>query len=271
MMIMIEKVLVDGAVFLGGLLAGIIICLVTKSVIRNVAANLTTLNAQSYLAGEMKLGRVVPAITGLATLLIWLQPAYKLLPFYTFAGNILLIWFLTLVAIIDYFTHLIYLRMLLVGSVLLVIILGAITFLDVPVGIILNRVTGVPQVIKAKEVRKLGTTNFVQLWPLNLVDSLFGAIVGGLVFGLFYLFSRLLFRNEGFGSGDVLLAIFIGLALGFQRSLLLIVITIIVSLIVSFILLLTKRQQLRKNRFVAYGPFLCAGAIFCLAFGTSFS
>lgn len=265
---MVEVVLIDCLIFLSGTVAGTAIKFIAESIVKKASDNPDVINEQKKLGEKIKWVRFVPAILGLLSLLTWLQPAYQRVPFYIFAANIGLIWFFTLIALIDYFTHLIYPRVLLVGGGLVGVILLAITFLDAPIGVVFDKTLGLPQAVKTNELPKLGTINFVQLWPLSLADSLLGATAMAILFGLFYLFSRMLFRKEVFGGGDVLLAIFIGVALGFQRSIISAGLTTISSLAIAAILLMSRRRWSSGDYFIAYGPFLCTGAIICLMFGS---
>lgn len=90
--------------------------------------------------------------------------------------------------------------------------------------------------------------------------SSLAAGVGALaVFGAFAFFGRLALRGEVLGMGDVKLAGFIGLALGVQGTVAALVLGVLLAGVVAAALLVARVRSLRDT--IAYGPFLCLGAL----------
>lgn len=264
---MLGEVLGGWLVFMLGLSAGILIKIIVENIAKNTREQMREPGPES-LTFKINWSSFVPLLTALLTLLTWLLPVYRQAPFYIFAGNIGLIWLLILVGLVDYFTRLIYPRMLLVGAGLLAApILVTITFFGAVVGLIVDNATDSIRAVKANELSERNFASFVQLWPLGILDSLAGMIVAGVAFGCLYFLSRLAHQEAAFGSGDVLLAVFIGLFLGFQRSIVWAGLSATVSLVALCILLVSKRGRMNKNQVIAFGPFLVGGAIICLMFG----
>lgn len=84
------------------------------------------------------------------------------------------------------------------------------------------------------------------------LDWLLGGALG---FGLFYLIYW--FSRGGMGGGDVRLAGFLGLALGWRHLLVALLIAFVAGALVSLSLLLTKRVT--RQTAIPFGPFLAAG------------
>jgi leader peptidase (prepilin peptidase)/N-methyltransferase len=99
---------------------------------------------------------------------------------------------------------------------------------------------------------------------IDLVSALIGAAVAGGFFALAYIMAKVLFRNieEPLGSGDVLLALMMGLMLGFPNVVGALVIGPLIAGAVAIILLLTRRS--RMGDFMPYGVSLCVAAIIFL-------
>ncbi|HEX2909933.1 MAG TPA: hypothetical protein VH186_03940 [Chloroflexia bacterium] len=264
---MFLDILFSGLVLLTGLVAGRIIGVTAENI---AVISLSNPDDKKGLNQRLKKVRWIWIVTGLITLITWLQAPYQNTPFYLFATNILLVWFLMLIALVDWLSHLVFPKMVLAGVMLIGVILLVVSFLNTPVGIMIDKATGLTKAINNQNSQVI-TATFSQLWPLNLYDSLAGAVLSGLLFGLLYGITRLVIRKEVIGSGDVLLAIFVGLTLGLWRTISALGITVGLSLIVSSMLLLLNRQAFTRNRLIAYGPFLCAGAIYCLMFGSIFT
>ena len=91
-------------------------------------------------------------------------------------------------------------------------------------------------------------------------ESSLAAGIGALaVFGAFALVGRLVLRGEVLGMGDVKLAGFIGLALGVQGTVAALVLGVLLAGVVAGGLLVARVRSLRDS--IAYGPFLCVGAL----------
>ncbi len=88
------------------------------------------------------------------------------------------------------------------------------------------------------------------------------ALLGG-----FFLALILITKGKGMGGGDLKLAIFIGLALGFPSAVIGILLGFLTGAIGSVMLLLLGKKGLKSS--IAFGPFLALGAYFALVFGPS--
>lgn len=92
-------------------------------------------------------------------------------------------------------------------------------------------------------------------WESSLAAGV-GAVA---VFGAFALLGRLALRGEVLGMGDVKLAGFIGLALGVPGTVAALVLGVLLAGVVAAALLVARVRSLRDT--IAYGPFLCVGAL----------
>lgn len=95
------------------------------------------------------------------------------------------------------------------------------------------------------------------------------ALLGGAI-GFAFFFSAALVGNAVFGSGalgggDVTLATFVGLIVGFPLIVEALVLTILIGAAVSLVLLVTRVRTLRDH--IPYGPFIVAGAVVTLLWG----
>ena len=95
-------------------------------------------------------------------------------------------------------------------------------------------------------------------------NALFGALVAGFVFVIFFALARVLFpgKSSPFGLGDVYLGIFIGAAVGLTNLLPSLFYGMVMAGIFSAVLILAKRSG-RANvpEYISYGTFLCLGAL----------
>ena len=101
----------------------------------------------------------------------------------------------------------------------------------------------------------------VEIFHLNLpiIERLMAAIIGGGIFLLLSIISR-----GGIGGGDIKLVAVLGIWLGIEKLLNVIIIAAIAGGIVAVILILAKQKD-RKSYF-AYGPYFALAAIFILLF-----
>lgn len=96
--------------------------------------------------------------------------------------------------------------------------------------------------------------------------ALLGGAVGLLFFGLAYALANVLYPGKtGLGMGDVTLATFIGLAVGFPSAMTAIVLGILLGGLVSALLLLARRATLQTA--IPYGPFLILGGLVAMFWG----
>ena len=92
----------------------------------------------------------------------------------------------------------------------------------------------------------------------RLSNALLGLAVAGGAFLVFYVAGRLLYRGRALGEGDVKLAGFIGLALGFPASLWAIVLSSIAGAVLAIVYIARGKG---RTGTLPYGPALVAGAI----------
>jgi leader peptidase (prepilin peptidase)/N-methyltransferase len=94
---------------------------------------------------------------------------------------------------------------------------------------------------------------------LNAIVTGVGA---GAIFLLLSLGGDLLFRAEVLGIGDVKLAVFLGLVLGFPWTVQALFLGILLAGGLSLLLIAIRKKGLRDT--IAYGPYLCAGTLIVL-------
>ena len=141
-------------------------------------------------------------------------------------------------------------QLLAVLTVLAVLLVVAVT--DLRSRLIPNRLLGVGSALAAPLVLATGLRSFA--------DAALGALVCG---GLMLLVAAA--ARGGLGGGDVKLAAFIGLVLGWRHGLLGLTLGVLLGGVAGAALLLSRRR--RPGDTIAYGPFLCAGAAAALLWG----
>ena len=103
------------------------------------------------------------------------------------------------------------------------------------------------------------------LMPDGLGSSLLGAAFGGVVFYLIYWLALAIYRIRALGYGDVLLAITIGLILGFPRAASALFMGSVLGDFVALVYLIVRRRKRRD--FIPYGTTLCLGVVLIMMFG----
>jgi leader peptidase (prepilin peptidase)/N-methyltransferase len=105
---------------------------------------------------------------------------------------------------------------------------------------------------------------FAEFWPKVgpgiTLSALLGGAVGFIIMLLPYLISR-----GGMGAGDVKLAGFMGLVVGFPQILAALLVGIIIGGIVAILLLLFRLRK--RKEAIPFGPFLAVGAVVALIWG----
>jgi len=107
-------------------------------------------------------------------------------------------------------------------------------------------------------------------WGLAVLAGIFvghpgwlNAIITGLAAGglllLLAVLGAIVMRAEAMGMGDVKLAVFIGLIVGFPGTLSALLYGILLAGATSILLILIRVKGLKDT--IAYGPYLCAGAL----------
>lgn len=96
-------------------------------------------------------------------------------------------------------------------------------------------------------------------------QSALGGLIGFGVFWILVVLGSLVFGEGALGGGDIKLAAFIGLAVGFPLIIEALVLTFIFGFVGALLLLLSRRGSLRS--YFPYGPFLVLGAIVTMLWG----
>lgn len=106
---------------------------------------------------------------------------------------------------------------------------------------------------------------FVVSW-MTWKAALLGGAVGLVFFAVAYALAGVLYPGKiGLGMGDVTLATFIGLVVGFPSAIVAIVLGILMGGLVSALLLLARRATLQTA--IPYGPFLILGGWIAMFWG----
>ncbi|MBI3486383.1 prepilin peptidase [Candidatus Daviesbacteria bacterium] len=100
---------------------------------------------------------------------------------------------------------------------------------------------------------------------LYSADPLISGVLSALGLGLFFGLIIILTKGRGMGGGDLKLAIFMGLTLGFPSSLVAIILAFLSGSIVGLVLLVIKIKRFGQT--IPFGPFLALGSIMALFWG----
>lgn len=114
----------------------------------------------------------------------------------------------------------------------------------------------------------------------NWLNHIIGMVVGGLIFLAIAAFSKLVFRKEGMGMGDIKLMTGLGLIFGiknlpksvmdfFAQAEVVLTITVIaffLAAIVAIVLIATNKTE--KSQYMAFGPYIVIATILVIFFGT---
>lgn len=114
----------------------------------------------------------------------------------------------------------------------------------------------------------------------NWLGHIIGMLLGGLIFVLIAIFSKIVFRKEGMGMGDIKLMTGLGLIFGikalptsfmdfFAQAEIILTITVIaffLAAIVAIILIITKKTE--ASQYMAFGPYIVIATILVIFFGT---
>jgi len=106
---------------------------------------------------------------------------------------------------------------------------------------------------------------FIATW-MTWKASLLGGAVGLVFFAVAYALAAVVYPGKiGLGMGDVTLATFIGLAVGFPSAIVAVVLGVLMGGLVSGLLLVTRRVTLQSA--LPYGPYLVIGGLVALFWG----
>lgn len=115
----------------------------------------------------------------------------------------------------------------------------------------------------------------------NWLNHIIGMVLGAAIFILIAIFSKLVFRKEGMGFGDIKLMGGLGLVFGidklpanfvdfFSQAQVILTITVLaffLAAIVAIILIITKKTE--KSEYMAFGPYIVIATIVVILFGTT--
>lgn len=115
----------------------------------------------------------------------------------------------------------------------------------------------------------------------NWLNHIIGMLLGGLIFLAIAAFSKIVFRKEGMGMGDIKLMTGLGLIFGikalptsvidfFSQAEIILTITVIAfffAAIVAIVLIATNKTD--KSQYMAFGPYIVVATILIIFFGTS--
>jgi len=110
----------------------------------------------------------------------------------------------------------------------------------------------------------LGLACAATILPISLTDSILGILVGGGILWVIAWGSPYLFGKEGMGGGDIKLLAMIGAFLGWQSTLLTIMVGAMAGSLIGISLM--ALQLLRRDQYLPFGPFLAFGALVALLF-----
>lgn len=97
---------------------------------------------------------------------------------------------------------------------------------------------------------------------LNLVfyqDNLINHLISSVLATGFLVFLNLITRGKGMGWGDIKLAVFMGLWLGYPKIVIAMYLAFIIGALISLMLIIKKRAT--KKSLIAFGPFLLLGVL----------
>jgi len=123
----------------------------------------------------------------------------------------------------------------------------------------------IPNHIVLPAILFAGIAGFFVNW-MTWKSALLGGAVGLIFFAIAYGLAAVLYPGKiGLGMGDVTLATFIGLAVGFQSALVFVVLGVLLGGMISALLLVTRRVTLHTA--IPYGPFLILGGLVAMLWG----
>lgn len=114
----------------------------------------------------------------------------------------------------------------------------------------------------------------------NWLGHVIGMLLGGLIFVFIAIFSKIVFRKEGMGMGDIKLMTGLGLIFGikklpvsfmdfFAQADVILTITIIaffLAAIVAIVLIITNKTD--ASQYMAFGPYIVIATVLVVLFGT---
>ena len=108
---------------------------------------------------------------------------------------------------------------------------------------------------------------YVLLADVSILDHGLGAVVGFAFFLLIYLLSKLIYKREAFGFGDVLLIGSIGIYLGLAQTILVCLLSFLVAAVAIVGMQIVGRKKMSGQMEVPFGPYICIAAFIATIFG----
>ncbi|MHB1483956.1 MAG: prepilin peptidase [Saccharofermentanales bacterium] len=141
----------------------------------------------------------------------------------------------------------------------LISILIIITFIDIDHRIIPDRFIIIGLIL---DIFFLASHRFT-----NWQNALIGGLIGGGSILLIDLSSRIIFKKEGMGFGDVKLMLMTGIFLGITQTVVALLAAVWIGAIAGVIILKTRKDK--DDHYMPFGPFLAAGCILAIFIGES--
>lgn len=94
---------------------------------------------------------------------------------------------------------------------------------------------------------------------VDLMDSFIGAAIGAGIYFLIYLISRIVYKKEAFGTGDIILMALIGLFVGKEYAILASILPFYFAFI-ALIIMVIKKSVIENRQEMSFGPFMCLSA-----------
>lgn len=111
----------------------------------------------------------------------------------------------------------------------------------------------------------VGLAAMVGSRELTVLQSLGGVMAGGGSIALTLFGWKLLFKQDGIGSGDIWVAAAIGAVVGFPAVFIALLLAVMLGAVIGVLLLLVKKKELGSA--MPFGPFLYAGMLLTLIVG----
>jgi leader peptidase (prepilin peptidase)/N-methyltransferase len=113
----------------------------------------------------------------------------------------------------------------------------------------------------------IGIGTSLWLTPVGGGSAALGVLIGGGLFLLMAVLSKLILQIEGMGGGDIKLIAMLGAFLGLHAVLVTIFLGAVLGACVGIVLMLLRR--LGRKEPVPFGPFLAIGAVLTMVWGDS--
>lgn len=108
-------------------------------------------------------------------------------------------------------------------------------------------------------------SDYFQNHALQAAQPFLGGTASALVIGGFFYLLIIITKGKGMGGGDVKLGAFIGLGLGFPKSLVALMLSFISGAVFSLILIFLGKRHF--GQVIPFGPFLVLGSLIALFWG----